>query len=39
MGHVWSKTRSLGKIEEKPCVSSRGHISVHYHETWSEGLS
>ena len=26
MGHVGSKTRSLGKILEKPCVRSRGHI-------------
>ena len=26
MGHVGSKTRSLGQILEKPCVSSRGHI-------------
>ena len=26
MGHVWSKTRSLGEILEKPCVRSRGHI-------------
>ena len=25
--HVWSKTRSLGQIFEKPCVHSRGHIS------------
>ena len=24
--HVWSKTRSLGQILEKPCVGSRGHI-------------
>ena len=27
MGHVRSKTRSLGQILEKPCVSSGGHIS------------
>ena len=26
MGHVRLKTRSLGQILEKPCVSSRGHI-------------
>ena len=26
MGWVRSKTRSLGQILEKPCVSSRGHI-------------
>ena len=26
MGHVGSKTGSLGQISEKPCVSSRGHI-------------
>ena len=26
MGHVGSKTRSLGKILEKPCIRSRGHI-------------
>ena len=26
MGHVGSKTRSLGQILEKPCVCSRGHI-------------
>ena len=26
MGHVGSKTRSLGQILEKPCVTSRGHI-------------
>ena len=25
LGHVGSKTRSLGQILEKPCVSSRGH--------------
>ena len=27
MGHVGSKTRSLGQILEKPCVCSRGQIS------------
>ena len=26
MGHVRSKTRSLGQISEKPYVQSRGHI-------------
>ena len=26
MGHVWSKTRSIGQILEKLCVCSRGHI-------------
>ena len=26
MGHVGSKTRSLGQISEKPCVHSRFHI-------------
>ena len=26
MGHVRSKTRSLGKVLEKLCVGSRGHI-------------
>ena len=26
MGHVKSKTRSLGQISEKPYVHSRGHI-------------
>ena len=26
MGHVESKTRSLGQILEKPCVCSRGNI-------------
>ena len=26
MGHVGTKTRSLGQILEKPCVQSRGHI-------------
>ena len=25
MGHVRSKTRSLGQISGKPCVDSRGH--------------
>ena len=27
MGHVVSKTGSLGQILEKPCVRSRSHIS------------
>ena len=27
MGHVGSKSRSLGQILEKPCVCCRGHIS------------
>ena len=26
MGHVGSKTRSLGQILEKPCVRCKGHI-------------
>ena len=26
MGHVGSKTRSLGQVLEKPCVRSRGQI-------------
>ena len=26
MGHVGSKTRSLGQILKKPCVHSGGHI-------------
>ena len=26
MGHVRSKTRSVGQIMEKPCEHSRGHI-------------
>ena len=25
LAHVWSKTRSLCQILEKPCVHSRGH--------------
>ena len=29
MGHVGSKTRSLGQIIEKPCVHSRGHSFDH----------
>ena len=30
IGHVGSKSRSLGQILEKPCVRCRGHISVQY---------
>ena len=26
MGHLWSKTRSLGQMLEKPCVCCSGHI-------------
>ena len=26
IGHVGSKTRSLGQVLEKPCIRSRGHI-------------
>ena len=26
IGNVWSKTRSLGQILEKPCLGSGGHI-------------
>ena len=29
LGHVRSKTRSLGQILEKPCVHSRGHRFAH----------
>ena len=29
VGHVGSKTRSLGQILEKPCVHSRGHRFDH----------
>ena len=29
LGHVRSKTRSLGQILEKPCVHSRGHSVDH----------
>ena len=25
MGHIWSKTRSVGQIIKKPCEHSRGH--------------
>ena len=28
MGHVRSKTRSLGQILEKPCVCATGHIFI-----------
>ena len=46
VGHVESKTRSLGKILEKPCIPSRGHIfcsiimkrgqNVCLNEIWDE---
>ena len=26
IGYVWSKTRTLGQIIEKPCLRSWGHI-------------
>ena len=29
LGHVGSKTRSLGQILEKPCLHSRGHRFDH----------
>ena len=29
LGHVGSKTRSLGQVLEKPCVHSRGHRFDH----------
>ena len=29
LGHVGSKTRSLGQILEKPCVHSIGHTFNH----------
>ena len=29
LGHVGSKTRSLGQILEKPCVHSKGHRFDH----------
>ena len=29
LGHVGSKTRSLGQTLEKPCVHSRGHRFDH----------
>ena len=38
LGHVGSKTRSLGQILEKPCVR-RPHFLSDPHETWSECLS
>ena len=28
MGHVWSKTRSLGQVLGKPCVRSRGSKNI-----------
>ena len=44
MGHVWSKTRSLGQILEKPCVSSRSHIfsliiMKHGHNVYLDEIS
>ena len=40
LGHVGSKTRSLGKILEKPCVHSKRHsFFFKVHETLSECLS
>ena len=30
MGHIKSKTRSLGQISLKPCSASRGHSMVYY---------
>ena len=39
MGHVGSKTWSIGQILEKPCVRScRPHFWSDTHETWSECL-
>ena len=39
IGHVGSKTRSLGHILEKPCVCSKHQIfSLDTHEIWSEFL-
>ena len=26
ISHIWSKTRSIGQILEKPCVRSQGNI-------------
>ena len=34
MGHVGSKTRSVGQILGKPCVPNRGSLNLH--ETVSE---
>ena len=40
MCHVWSISRSLGQILEKPCVRSRGHNFLpDNNEIWSECLS
>ena len=37
LGHVGSKTRSLGQILEKPSVPSRGHsFDLKFLETMSE---
>ena len=37
MGHVGSKTRSLGQILEKSCVCFKGQIFFFYtYETWSD---
>ena len=36
MGHVGSKTRSLGQILEKPCIHVIGHEHSDNGETWSE---
>ena len=39
MCHVWSISRSLGQILEKPCVRSRGHNFLpDNNEIWSECL-
>ena len=39
MGHVGSKTRSVGKVLEKPCVCSRGHIFSPIIMTLSQNVS
>ena len=40
MGHVGSKTKSLGQILEKPCCTLyRPHFQSDYHKTWAECLS
>ena len=37
MGHVGSKTRSLGQISEKPCVPSRGHsFDLKFMKLWQK---
>ena len=38
MGHVGSKTRSLGQMLEKPCVCSRGHIFSPIHMKLSQNV-